>query len=1109
MLTLILGRAKSGKTAAVMQEIRARVENRQGNTVLLVPEQYSHEAETELLRVCGDSLSLWAEVLSFSRLCARVEDELGRDVGVLMDQGGRLLCMALALQAVGSRLKIFGAARRQAELQGGLLAAIDECKAACVSPETLRAYAEGHSGVLSDKLRDLSLLYEAYEAVMAQGRLDPTDRLTRLSERIGSSSLAQGRFYLDGFTDFTRQEMNVVESLLRAGASVTVCLTCEDFEEGREIFEASRRAAAALRRLAERCGVPCEVSRIDAGDGEGPMAFLERELFSFGTNTFDAGDGVRLCTAGTIGEECEAAAARCLELVRGKNCRWRDIAIAARGFEDYRPALESVFARYGVPLYTAGKRPVEARPLYTLISSAFAIAAGGWEFDDVFTYLKTGLAGLSRAECDALENYAFTWSVRGSAWTREADWAMHPGGFRPKEEYTEETAERLREINALRRRAAAPLAAFAEAGREAATAAEQARVLLALLEDLALPETLQRRARELRAQGQERTAAETAQLWELAMGALEQCAGILGDAPMDQESFGRLYCLVLSQYDIGTIPLSLDRVTAGDFDRMRRRHIRHLIVLGCDGERIPAIRPGGAVLTDDDREQLLAGGIELGDGAEDRLCHEFALIYNCLTLPSESLYLSRCTAGDGETESVPSFVVSRVSALFNTREESVDLDRCRAGALLPARERAASALHGGGGKLGLAALAYFQERDPDGMERLRSAVPARGSLSRRAVRALYGEKLRLSASRVDKLASCRFAYFLQYGLRARPRQAALFAPPEMGSFMHYVLERTAAEIQGMGGFAAVGPETAGALCEKYVGQYIHDVLNDFSEKTARFAYLFRRMTGNVRRVVTDMARELAASDFAPLDFELDFGRAGDIPPIELGGGEDALTLTGIADRVDGYLHEGKLYIRVVDYKTGVKKFSLSDVWYGMGLQMLLYLFALGQGGENRYGQKIVPAGVLYVPARDVLVSAKAELDDEEIIAEKAKQLRRSGLLLDDAEILRAMERGDTPQYLPLRFKDGRYSGEALASAERLGRLSRHIDRALRAMAAELRAGSIAADPYFRSQTDSACALCDYRDACHFDEETDMRRYLTRLPAKEVWDKIETEEGDAP
>ena len=256
----------------------------------------------------------------------------------------------------------------------------------------------------------------------------------------------------------------------------------------------------------------------------------------------------------------------------------------------------------------------------------------------------------------------------------------------------------------------------------------------------------------------------------------------------------------------------------------------------------------------------------------------------------------------------------------------------------------------------------------------------------------------------------------------------------------------------------------------------------------------------------DTARELRRSDFRPLDFELDFSRTDDLPAVSMGRGEDALMLTGVADRVDGWEHDGKLYLRVVDYKSGHKQFSLTDVWYGMGLQMLLYLFALEKNGEAHYKKPIVPAGVLYVPARDVLLSTPEKLSEEEIVKEKSKKLRRSGLLLSDTEVLRAMEHSDAPQYLPVRLnREGEYAGDALATASMLSALSRYIESLLGKMAGELRRGSIAADPWFRSENENACLNCDYFDACHFDENAEGWHYKAGVKAPEFWQRLEERE----
>ncbi len=1101
MLKLILGRAKSGKTRRIMEEIATFARDGEEGMLFIVPEQYSHEAERELLRVCGDSLSLHAEVMSFSRLALRVASESGGAGRTFMDAGGRALAMALAVEAVGSRLKVYSAARRQTQLQESLLAAIDELKSACISPEQLLNCPACHSADgLGDKLRDLSLVYAAYDALASQAALDPMDRLSWLAADFMGSRWAGKRIYIDGFTDFTAQQRLVIEKMLRSGCELTVCLGCPGLWESHEIFEPSRRAALALDRMAAELGV--EVMRIlqPRGRDRGVMGTVEQELFAFGSDTYDTKGCVILREARSLAEECEAAAERCLELLRG-GARMRDIAIAVRGYESYRPALENIFQRYGLPLFSARKSDIFEKPIPALIRSAFAVISGGWSYEDVFTYLKTGLGGLDMQECDELENYVFLWSLRGRAWTKTEDWSLHPEGFDAK--FDDESRERLRRINALRRRAAAPLALLEKLGGEAKSAAEHCGALAEFFKALGLASRLQKRAKELRALGMDALAAEYSQLWEIIVSALEQCAAVLGDMELEQEAFGRLFCLVLSKYDVGSIPLSLDKISAGDMDRMRRRNIKHLLVLGCDSSRVPSVDAGHGLFSDDDRETLRAAGMEIGEGPADRLYREFALVYNCLSLPSESLCISYCSADSEGGTAQPAFPISRLKKVFDLETELVDIDRCRMAAPAPALELAAA-----GGiqptALSMAARRYFEEegRGEDLRRIAEAAALSRGRLSREAVRALYGSKLRLSASRIDKMASCPFSYFLQYGLKAKPRQAAEFSPPEIGTFIHAILENVAKSLRESGGFASADTETVEALCDRFVEEYIHETLDDFRERSPRFEYHFRRLIKSVRAIVSDMVEELRRGKFEPLDFELDFGKASEFPPVELGEGDSSLTLTGIADRVDGYYHEGKLYVRVVDYKTGRKEFSLSDVCYGMGLQMLLYLFALERSGSERYeGAEIVPAGVLYVPARDKLLPLDSD-SDADIEKARREARRRKGMILDNESIIRAMEDSDEPRYIPMKMVRGRLSRENLVSAERMGILARHVDETLKGMARELHSGCIAADPYFRSQTESACRYCDYERACRFDSAGDNIRYLKKLDNDEVWARME-------
>jgi len=1100
MLTCITGKAGTGKTARMMGEIARNVEQGQ-KSILIVPEQYSHQAERELCAVCGSRTALYAEVLTFTGLARWTDRQLGSGEAVSLDRGGQLLCMALAVELIYTRLQVYGGARKRAALLAQLQEAVAELKVACVTEEQLLEAAETCDGLLADKLRDLALVLSAYDAVVAGGRADPADRLTRLAERIGRTDVGQIRIYIDGFTDFAQQQMRCIAALLDAGCDITVCLTCDDSRQANEVFAIPRSTRNGLLRLCEERGLELNLVHMKADRPETATEFFCDHMFTYTKEQGSDPDGrIRLYRADSPADECEFAAATAIGLVRDTGCRWRDIAVAVRGFSGYEALLESAFRKYGVPLYLTKKTPLTEKALPQLIAGAYEIIHGGWAAEDVFAYLRTGLAGIAAEDCDLLENYVLLWDLRGTAWTKDADWRMHPDGY--EEHYEQRHNEILHRVNRLRRCVAAPLAAFAEETKAAVTAHEQIAALIRLLDALSVDAALAACADALEQEGYLQEASECEKVWELTMSALEQFDGILGETEMDAERFVQLLLLMLSRYDVGTIPIAVDRVAAGEMDRMRRRNLKHLIVLGASDGNLPRPEESDGIFSVDDRSRLLQAGLELGTCGDAELWREFSLIYNCLTLPKETLTMVYPTAGEGR----PSVVMNRAAALFDKTIEMIDPMLCKTAAYAPALELAAFSLRGAAGNTAAAAAAYFRETAPERLERLEQAAEqSRGRLSREGVRNLYGSTLRLSASRIDRFNSCPFSYFMEYGLKAKPRESASFAPPEMGTFMHYVLENVAREVTELGGFAEIKEERLQEITDRYIAEYIHKFLGDFKEKTPRFIYLFRRLTGDVRAVVKDMAAELRKSSFTPLAFELNFGDADKVPPMEIGSGDASLVLTGIADRVDGWVHDGKLYLRVVDYKTGKKEFKLSDIWYGMNLQMLLYLFTLEKWGEQMYGQEVVPAGVLYVPAFHKNVVGKENLTDAEIAEKQRKTHVRSGLILQDEAVIAAMESGGDYEYIPVTVnKKGENVSDALASLQQLGVLAGHIEKTLQKLASELKGGSVEAAPYYKDSQKNGCTYCKYREVCCFEngKRNEHYRMMPNLRTDTVWQLME-------
>ncbi|MCR1910543.1 PD-(D/E)XK nuclease family protein [Flavonifractor plautii] len=368
----------------------------------------------------------------------------------------------------------------------------------------------------------------------------------------------------------------------------------------------------------------------------------------------------------------------------------------------------------------------------------------------------------------------------------------------------------------------------------------------------------------------------------------------------------------------------------------------------------------------------------------------------------------------------------------------------------------------------------------------------------------------MSASRMDKYKSCHFSYFMQYGLKAEPRRAAGFQAPEYGTFVHYVLEHVLRACRERGGVKEVPEEELRTLAQAAVERYVSQELGGMEHETARFRYLFRRLLKSVYAVVDNVAEELRSSQFQPISFELGFGAGKDLPPVELSVDGMTVSISGFVDRVDGWEHDGRLYLRVVDYKTGRKTFDLTDIWNGMGLQMLLYLFTLEREGNTLYNREIIPSGVLYLPARDAVVAGSRAMSEAERRRKVDAELRRRGIVLDEPEVLAAMEEpGEAGiRFLPVKVnKAGAITGEALVSAERLGKLARHTGRILEEIGRELAAGNIAADPFWRGPDHNACQWCEYAAACHFEEGRggDRRRFLPAVRGEEFWQAVAKEQ----
>ena len=1082
MLHLVLSKNWTVGRDEILRRISRDVTQRQGKRILLVPELISHEMERHLCAAAGDTASRYAEVLSFTRLARRVSEAQGTAMQVCLDAGGRVVAMAAAAQQLSSQLKAYAAVETKPEFLTGLIDAIDEFKRCCITSQDLKLAAQNTEGSLAQKLEELSLLMEGYDALCSRGKRDPRDQLTWLLEQLEDGFFAQDHvFYIDGFPDFTRQNLAILEHLIQQSPSVTVSLNCDQIDSALLAFEKAGDTAAQLYQCARRAGVEVDVQVLS--DPPSAQRVLREKLFQ-GSITKGAAEGwLSVFRASSAYQECLAAAKQVINLVHCGS-RYRDITLVCTDMSVYLPLVNLIFHRFHIPVYQSGTEVVLERNVIQTVLTALDAVLSGFDQRSTMRYLRSALSPLEPDICDRVENYAFLWGIRGQKWL--TDWQFHPEGL--SGEWNPQSEQALAEINAARNLAIAPLAALQKGFRDAQNVQQQVTALYAFLEDIQLQQRLCLLAERLDASGDNRSAQILNQLWEILLSALEQLYDVLGQTHWEAEHFGRLLRLLLSQYDVGTIPPVLDAVQMGQVSAMRCRQEKHLIVLGASEGQLPGYTGSTGVLTDQERVVLRELGVPLTGGAMEGIQAEFAEIYGVFSgaMETVSVYYS------GEQ---PSFVCRRLAELAGKEK---DLEEDMTFAQADAVEAAAYLARWNAGDaaedLGLKDI--FEEICSHRDYTL-------GKVAKKNIEKLYGSTLNLSASQIDRQAECRLSYFLKYGLRAKERKEVTVDPAEFGTYVHAVLENTARCIREMGGFSKVSLEETLEIAHQYSEEYARQRFSQIDSE--RMNYLFRRNIRELDMVVQELWEELKDSLFEPEGFEVNFGGPDGLPPIPIPNSQMKALLRGFVDRVDVWRNGYTNYYRVVDYKTGRKSFDYCDVFNGVGLQMLLYMFVLRENGGELLGSPAVAAGVQYFPARVPYLSADARMEEESIRQARQKEWKRSGLLLRDEAVLQAMEPGQQPQRMRYTVnKDGSLAGD-LADREQMKLLEGYVFHYLARMVEDIASGNVEPNPYTRGSSHNACAYCPYGSICH-EKNVEGRRNYRAMDAAKFWEEVGKEMG---
>lgn len=1136
-LQFIFGGAGAGKSYYIYNNIiQQSIENPEKQYLILVPEQFTMQTQKELVTMHPRKGICSIDVLSFERLAFRVLTEMGESQRVLLEETGKSMVLRRVAQEKKKELKILGAKMDKQGYISQMKSMVSELRQYEISTEDLEDILENlaSSPELYYKLQDIKTLYQGFfdylegSFITQEEVLDAMGRVAPLSKKLKDSVLV-----LDGYTGFTPIQIQLLETLLDICQEIYVTVTIAAGEDPykmgspHELFYLSKQTVASLLRIAKEKKISWKEYWIPEGKGtyqgrfadNPPMAFLEKNVFRYRKKKYPKPqNAVQIYEAQNPASEMEMTAGQIRRLVRTKGYRYRDFAVITGDMQVYAPAASRAFKRYEIPCFIDEKHSVFLNPFVEYLRAAVDMIVENFSYESVFRMLRCGLNDISTEEADRLENYVIAMGIRGfSRWQQE--WVRSYRGENPEEcvqidRIRASLVEKWQPFYKKMKTPDASVRTYTEALYEYITANK-------------IQEKLKEFTKNFEAEGNLSLVKEYSQIYEIVMNLLDKLVEILGDKKVRIREFKEILEAGLSEAKVGIIPPTSDQVLVGDMERTRLKDIKIVFFVGVNEGKIPKEQQAGKLLSDLNREELKGSlkerGLSLAPTAKENLYTQKFYLYLNLTKPSERIYLSYSRLSSSGEAMSPSFLVAQIQKLFPdaVREWDVPLfAESRYGALdrlseeIRKQDRTSPVFE--------ELMSWFtsQKEYRELVNRLIDAayyVNPQESISKGVAEALYGTELSNSASRLEQFAKCACSHFLSYGLMLRERVRYEFNMADMGTFLHNSLDLFARKVREQGkSWIDLEDAERDALAENCVTEVVEKSGETILLSSARNAYIINRVKRMVKRSVWALQNQLKQGEFYPALTEWAFGEKDNIDSLnfDLAAGQK-LYLKGRIDRIDVCQDkENHLYVKVIDYKSGTTQLDLIKLYYGLQIQLALYLNAALELEKKRFPDKIVqPAGVFYYNTKDPILNKEDVKNPENPQEEILKKLKMDGICSSEPEILQKLDKnlavGKSVESfaVPVKYTaKGTFSSNSkVANQKEFAIMMEYVQDKAKKIGREILKGNTSVNP-FEWKKENACEYCPYKEICGFDEKLPGYEYrkLEKDKSSNLWCLMEEE-----
>ena len=1112
-LQFIFGNSRSEKSTTILKEIISlSLENPREHYLVIVPEQFTLETQKKCCELHPNKGVMNIDVLSFGRLAHRVFDEVGGNRRVVLDDTGKNLILRRIAGGYKEELKFLG----NNILKGGYITEVKSILSEFAQYGIERVDLEElietlpSTSPLYYKLKDIQRIATDFEEFLGERYITGEEILDVLSEKVkDSEKIRNSIIVFDGFTGFTPVQNRLIGELLKICSKVMISVTINERENPfvyntpLQLFALSKKMVTSLVKIAEEERIeinqPTEVTKdsrdttwspyrslgekngkdrkikekniddkgMDTEDKENvevgadkEITFLEKNIFRNSKEKYQRPvESIFLNISRNPNTEVDVVAAKIKELVRTKGYRYREIAVIAPELNVYGPGFIRAFEKYKIQYFMDYKKSIMLNSFVDYLRTLLDMVSSGFNYDSVFRLLRTGLFAFTQEEVDGLDNYVRATGIRGfnqwkSPWksvTRESD---------------EDTLEKL---NALRVRFVETLEPLVFVlTRKSKKVIDITTALYEFFVKENIQEQLKGLEEELQRRGELALAKEYAQIYGIVMNLFDEFVEFLGEEKVSLTEYQKILESGLEEAKVGVIPPTLDQVIVGDLQRTRIGEAKVLFLVGANDSILPGNLRSGGLLSDEERERFARANLPLSPTAKEQIFIQKYYLYLNLTKASERLYISYSKSTTEGKSLRSSYLINEIKKLFPGIEIQ-DTERLSFYQQEMVEGTALAFL-----AQGLANRAYSftdswkelyssvlnaKEVDQESLEKMIDNSffkNKKEEIDKKTTEELYGELDRVSVSRLERFVTCPYQHFLTYGLKIRVREEYGFEAVDFGVIAHEAMEQFSKKAKEMGGsWEKMDEETKLQLIEESVDFSVVDYGNQILFSSKRYEYMIGRIKQLMSRTIWALTTQMEKSDFVPYDFEMKFA-------------------SGKIDRVDVSEDEEKIYVKVMDYKTGSKSFDITAFYHGLQLQLPVYLNAATKVLQKHNPEKeVLPAGFLYYQMQDPFVEKKE--DEGAINKELLKKLQPDGIVSGEAEVLERFEKNYTKgsPLIPSATKQ--------MSQQDFKTLLDYTDYKVAKLKEMMREGEVNARPYQLGSM-TGCDYCEYGNICRFDRE---------------------------